>query len=81
MNIFVIEMDEKMIYASLLTEIYRILMVFPFERLNTTQQSVMYNGSRIWNELPDTIKTSPSISIFKYRLKQSLLSKYDSSDQ
>ena len=53
----------------------------PFERLNTTQQSVMYNGSRIWNELPDTMKTSPSISIFKYRLKQSLLSKYDSSDQ
>ena len=48
----------------------------PCERLTTTQQSVLYGGTRVWNDLPDYIKTSPTVSIFKYRLKQSLLNKY-----
>ena len=55
-------------------------MIPPFELLNATEQSVLESVNRIWNEFPVTIKTLPSISIFKYSLKQSLLCKYDSSN-
>ena len=54
----------------------RNILLPPYEHLTATQQSVLHRGTRVWNDLPDNIKTSPSISIFKYRLKQSSLDKY-----
>ena len=54
----------------------RNILLPPYERLTTTQQSVLYGGTRVWNDLPDNINTSPTISISKYRLKLSLLNNY-----
>ena len=48
----------------------------PFERLCTTQQSVLYNAARIWNMLPPAIKTSKTLYTFKTRLKSHLLQQY-----
>ena len=48
-------------------------------RCNTTQyglRSIHYLGVRIWNSLPIEIRESPSLSIFKKKLKDFLLASY-----
>ena len=48
----------------------------PLCRLTSSQHSVSYQSVQNWNEIPEVIKNSRSISIFKRQLKNYLLSKY-----
>lgn len=41
------------------------------------RKSILYNGIRLWNELPLELKLSQSLPSFKFKLKKFLLSKYD----
>ena len=47
-----------------------------FHRLNVSQQSVYYLGPVLWNSLPDAIKNSSNLLLFKTRLKKFLLGLY-----
>ena len=51
----------------------------PFERLCISQQSVIYNGTKIWNSIPNRVKNSESMAVFKRNLKLFLLNRYMSS--
>ena len=55
---------------------YRNVLVPPRERLRSTEQSVIYNAVKIWNEVPENIKLSLSLQSFKYKYKEFLLSQY-----
>ena len=48
----------------------------PRQNLRSTEQSVIYNGVRIWNEIPINIKTCPTKRSFKYHFRNYLLSQY-----
>ena len=48
----------------------------PYERLTTSQQSVIFNGARIWNDIPSSIRDANSMFAFKARLRKHLLLKY-----
>ena len=49
-----------------------------FQRLTLTQrQSLQFQGPKIWNSIPDYIKTAPSLNIFKRNYKKFLLSRYN----
>ena len=48
----------------------------PFERLRVSQQSVIYNAVKNWNEIPLNIKLCISKSSFKYQYRQFLLNQY-----
>ena len=50
----------------------------PQHRLRSTEQSFMLNAVRIWNSVPDYIKTCRTESSFKYKYKLFLLSHYNS---
>ena len=50
--------------------------ITPFRRLRSTEQSLIYNAVRIWINVPDDIKSSPSESSFKLKYKNFLLSQY-----
>ena len=54
----------------------RDIAVPSFQRLASCQKSLSYNGPKIWNTLPSDIKSSPSINIFKKRLKQHFVNSY-----
>ena len=45
-------------------------------RLTSTQKSVSFSAINFWNTLPDHIKTSHSLSIFKRSVKDFLISSY-----
>ena len=47
-----------------------------FKRLALTQNSIEYVGPTIWNILPEVVKSSSSIFVFKKRLKDFLISLY-----
>ena len=50
-----------------------------YTRQTTTQMSKMsvnLKGVEIWNDLPNQIKTSVSLNIFKKRVRKALLEKY-----
>ena len=47
-----------------------------FRRLYVSQQSVYYLGPVLWNSLPDMIKNSSNLLLFKTRLKKYLLGLY-----
>ena len=49
----------------------------PFSRLTLTQHSTYYRSITFWNNLPDLIKNSPTLSCFKSRLKIYLISQYE----
>ena len=53
----------------------------PFERLCITQQSVIFNAIKLWNEIPQNIRERQSINGFKYHYKNFLLDQYDLPDQ
>ena len=42
----------------------------PIPRLDLFKSSLHYSGSLLWNALPQTVKSSNSISVFKNRLKR-----------
>ena len=43
----------------------------PLPRLNIHKQTVIYNGLKFWNVLPDNLKNKPSFNCFKMHLKRS----------
>lgn len=47
-----------------------------YHRLTLSRQSLSYAGPNIWNNIPLHIKTSPSLPIFRKRLKFYFLSQY-----
>ena len=47
-----------------------------FQRLASTQRSLLYSAPMAWNSVPLEIRNSSSISVFKSKLKHNLLSKY-----
>ena len=47
-----------------------------FARLRITENSLRTIGPQIWNSITQEIKNSPTISMFKNRYKQQLLSAY-----
>ena len=51
-----------------------------FQRLTLTQHSIDFMGPRIWNAIPDYIKDSPSLQVFKKKFKMYLIETYTSSD-
>ena len=48
----------------------------PFERLRSTQQSVIFNVVKVWNDVPESIKQCRSLHSFKFKFKELLLSRY-----
>ena len=49
----------------------------PFARLRSTEQSVIYQATNLWNNLPIEIKNSVSYNVFHFKYKQYLLNQYD----
>ena len=49
----------------------------PFSRLSLTQHSISFRAISFWNNLPDSIKNSPSLFSFKNRLKIYFISQYE----
>ena len=45
----------------------------PFFRSATGQQTFYYRAVSLWNELPENIKCSSSVNIFKHKLRKYLL--------
>ena len=48
----------------------------PLLRTVKAKSTFIFSGPKFWNSLPDDIKTAPSISSFKYKLKEFLLKSY-----
>ena len=44
--------------------------VLPYCKLSNTQRSISYRGPKFWNETPDCIKNSVSLSVFKREIKK-----------
>ena len=49
-----------------------------FQRLTQTQRSVYFVGPQIWNSLPNYIRESDSLKVFRKQLKRYYTSKHDS---
>ena len=47
-----------------------------FQRLSTTQQSLLYAGPTLWNSILDNIKVSSSFIAFRKLYKNKLISGY-----
>ena len=47
-----------------------------FHRLTKGQQSVGFQGPKLWNEIPLNLKSSISLIAFKNKYKNYILSKY-----
>jgi hypothetical protein len=47
--------------------------VLAIQRLSSTQKSIIYQGPKVWNQIPDNIKVSPSIQSFKKKFKGYLI--------
>ena len=47
-----------------------------FQRLTTTQRSLSHSAPAVWNGLPDDLKMSESLPIFKRNLKTYLINRY-----
>ena len=47
-----------------------------FNRTNVSQRSLFYTGPNLWNSIPENIKDSNSLAIFKVKLKKYLISQY-----
>jgi hypothetical protein len=51
-----------------------------FQRLSLTQHSISYAAPKIWNEIPEDIKSAASVAIFKKKLKNYFITKYHITD-
>ena len=49
----------------------------PFERLRSSQQSVIFNAIKVWNDIPQRIKESGSVCSFKFQCKCFLIEHYN----
>ena len=54
----------------------RNLLLPPLERLRSTNQSVIFNGISIWNNIPDDIKVCNTLNNFKFMYRKYLLDQY-----
>jgi hypothetical protein len=45
-------------------------LFIPKPKMSLFKNSFSYSGPKLWNQLPTTIRSSPNIAIFKYRLKK-----------
>ena len=52
------------------------LLEVPHVRSNQSQTCITYCGAKIWNQLPLSLRTVPSLTSFKLNLKKYLLSSY-----
>ena len=52
-----------------------------FQRLSLCQQSILYQGPKLWNSIPPEIKTSSNCHKFKKKYKNYLLSTYADSGE
>ena len=50
-----------------------------FNRLSVTQHSITFNGPKIWNSIPRSIKESATLKNFKIKLKKHLVDVYKNS--
>ena len=57
---------------------YRNLVLPSLHRLTLTQHSVSYAGPKIWNHLPENVRSIDSLPRFKSFLKRYFLNKYSS---
>ena len=48
----------------------------PQHNLTIFQHSLAFSGPKIWNSVPQQIKTLPSLSAFKRHLKKYILTQY-----
>ena len=48
-----------------------------FRRLTSTQHSLSYTAPTVWNNLPDEVKNSETLPIFKHRAKKYFISLYN----
>ena len=86
--IFMYLCSKKMLPISLLNHFCRNDSIHTYETRNASnyhipqarttvfQKSIFFNGPKIWNNIPEMIKTSPSFNLFKRRYKQYLLATY-----
>ena len=51
-------------------------LVIPHFRLSKTQMSISFVGSKLWNDLPEDLKSLSSLSVFKRNLKRHLMGDY-----
>ena len=49
-----------------------------FQRLSNCQQAISYQGPQVWNSLPECIRKSSSLRVFKADLKRYYLNSYSS---
>ena len=54
----------------------RQLLLPTYQRLSTTQQSVFFAAPSSWNSIPDHIRNSATLPIFKRRFKSFLCDSY-----
>ena len=51
-------------------------LVTPFPRLNVNKMNFQYKFYQVWNELPDGLKNSRTLSVFKRDLKSFFVNQY-----
>ena len=56
---------------------HRSNLLPPFQRLSSTQQSLSFSAPSIWNQIPNELKSAPSLPIFKRSLKNFYCSNYN----
>ena len=60
---------------------FRNLLLPPMERLRSSSQSVYFNVTELWDNIPLPIRQSNSYQSFKFAYKRHLLSQYEHSSQ
>jgi hypothetical protein len=45
------------------------------------ENTIRYQGALLWNSLNPDLKSSPSIAVFKHKLKSNLIKTYTTSDE
>ena len=51
-------------------------LIIPFQRLTISQHSLAFCAPNTWNNLPDYLKNSPNLNIFKRELKEYFITSY-----
>ena len=52
----------------------------PRTRTVFAQKTIKFTGPKFWNELPNEVITSPSLNVFRKKLKKKLLHKYNTTN-
>ena len=51
-----------------------------YQRLTQCQRSLSFCGTKCWNEIPLTVRQTPSLTVFKRRHREHLVGQYGASD-